>query len=227
MRGLPPVLALLLGVALAIAPAAVANSTASTSTSFTVTPHPGYAGQGSTLHITVSGPPDNCGGFVRVYDNGNQITGPFLDSHEQADASIGNFTTGTHPLSVHFEGCSQDFVDYMPSDSSVYDYVVNAVPTTTTVAASGKPAESDQMVTITSSTNLQAGSIAPQYGAGSGSVQFYDGSNLLGTSPISENAPAGEQAHINVMLARGTRKLKAVFLGAGDWAGSTSPVYKE
>jgi hypothetical protein len=218
--------ALAVGCAFAAAPAAWANTTASTSTSFTVTPDPGVAGQQTTLHITVSGPPGSCG-FVRVYDNGVQITGPFLDSNEQADATIGTFATGTHPLSVHFEGCSSNAVDYAPSDSAVYDYVVNAVPTTTTVAVSANPAASDQTVTLTSSTNLVAGYTAPQHGPGGGSVQFYDGSRLLGTAALSANVPAGEQAHIDTTLPRGTRALKAVFLGAGDWAASTSPVVKE
>jgi hypothetical protein len=228
VKGAPPVLLapLLIGAALAIAPTAVADAEVSTSTSFTVTPDPGFAGQTSTLHVSVAGVGRGSCGFVRVYDNGNEISGASLDANEQADVPVGNFVTGTHPLQVHFEGCSAS-PGYLPSDSDVHDYVVNPVPTTTTVAASSNPADSDQTVTITSTTNLQAGSIAPQHGPSGGSVRFYDGSRVLGTSPLSVNAPAGEQAHIDTTLARGTRKITAVFLGAGDWAGSTSGVYKE
>jgi hypothetical protein len=214
------------GIALVAAPTASANPSVATSTSFTVTPDPGVAGQQSTLHISVAGPPGSCG-FVRVYDNGAQITGPFLDQNEQADATIGNFAAGTHPLSVHFEGCSQDGIDYQPSDSSIDQYVVNPVPTTTTVKASDNPAASDQTVTLTSTTNLAAGYITPQNGPYGGAVQFYDGSRLLGTGVIDYNAPEGEQAHIDTTLPRGTRNLKAVFLGAGDWATSTSRIYRE
>src|SRR5204863_7290275 len=181
-------------------PTASANTSATTSTSFTVTPDPGIAGQQSTLHISVAGGPPggNCG-FVRVYDNGTQITGPFLDQNEQADSTIGNFATGTHPLPAHFEGCSKDGIDYQPSDSDIDQYVVDPVPTTTTVNASANPAASDQMVTLTSTTNLGSGYISPQNGPHGGSVQFYDGSRLLGTSTLSVNAPEGEQAHIDTM----------------------------
>jgi hypothetical protein len=84
--------------------------------------------------------------------------------------------------------------------------------TATSLAASPNPAGFSQPVTLTAVVAV----VAPGAGAPSGAVEFYDGSILLGSAPLS----AGAASLTTSGFASGTRNLSASYLGDGSFSGS-------
>jgi uncharacterized delta-60 repeat protein len=93
---------------------------------------------------------------------------------------------------------------------------LNQAPTTTTLASSANPSVSGQPVTFTA--------IVSTVGAGSptGTVQFFDGSTLLGTGTLSTANGVTTAAFSTTTLAVGTHSITAVYGGDSNDMGSTS-----
>ncbi len=130
-----------------------------------------------------------------------------------------DFATGTNPYSVAIGDVSGDG----RPDLAVANYLSNTVsvllgltPTRTVLAVSPNPAVLGSPVTLTATVSIPA----PGYGAPTDSVRFFDGTTLLGTSPVN-----GGVAGFALFAPRlGDRALTAVYKGDGRLFGSISAV---
>lgn len=112
----------------------------------------------------------------------------------------------TLPLTINFKGAAS-----RPVQLYVGPVSASQTLTTTTLVSSLSPSILGQSVTLTATVSPAA---AP------GSVTFYDGTTVLGTSTL-----AGGQAVLRTtLLPFGTRPLKAYYLGTDGYTPSASPV---
>jgi hypothetical protein len=88
------------------------------------------------------------------------------------------------------------------------------MPTRTTLSTSATPSVLGSPLTLTATVSVPA----PGYGTPTGSVRFYDGTTLLGTSPV--NGGVAALALFSPYL--GVRELSAVYVGDGKFSGSVS-----
>lgn len=117
-------------------------------------------------------------------------------------------TVGPHTLSVSF--APTDTNDYLPATASVNLTVVPAVPQVT-LTASANPAFLANAVTFTASVPSPAGSP-------SGSVNFYDGSTLIGNGVLSSGAATVTTS----LLAAGNHSITAAYSGDSNFGAATS-----
>ncbi|HET9406631.1 MAG TPA: protease pro-enzyme activation domain-containing protein, partial [Candidatus Sulfotelmatobacter sp.] len=118
----------------------------------------------------------------------------------------GTATTGTFRVTI--TGTSGAL-----NHTTTISLAVNA-PTTTTVSSSLNPSSFGQSVTLTAT-------VSPS--AATGTVQFFDGLNLLGTAALS-----GGTASLSILsLPVGSHPITAHYGGDSNFASSTSPVLVE
>lgn len=98
---------------------------------------------------------------------------------------------------------------------------LNQAPTTTTLASSANPSVSGQSVTFTATVST-AGANSP-----TGTVQFFDGSTLLGTGTLGTANGVTTATFTTTTLAVGTDPITAVYGGDGNDMGSTSAVLSQ
>jgi hypothetical protein len=85
--------------------------------------------------------------------------------------------------------------------------------TTTTLQAAHNPPQNPKRVTFTAT--VKSGST----GTPGGSVSFYDGSRLIGTSPLG---PGGTASLTTTRLTKGTHSVTAAYSGDASFTASTS-----
>ncbi len=137
---------------------------------------------------------------------------------EATSPSIAALTPGTYQATAIYSGD----VDFLPSQQTI-GQIVNAASTSTSLVASPSPAIYGTPVSLTATVTPTG------QGAGlpTGSVDFYDGSTLLGAealSTIGGNQQAVLPGHV---YALGTHQFSAVYLGEYDYTGSTSPTVSD
>jgi hypothetical protein len=94
--------------------------------------------------------------------------------------------------------------------------VLGTVATTTSLRTDVNPAVAGQQVLLTATVTSSAGTPT-------GTVNFFDGTTLLGQAAVDPNG----QATLLVTLHAGTHSLKAVFAGTTPFTGSSSAVVSE
>jgi hypothetical protein len=128
-----------------------------------------------------------------------------------------DFTTGSAPSSVAIGDVSGDGrLDLAVANynSNTVSVLLGLVPTRTALSVSPNPAVLGAPVTLTANVSIPA----PGYGAPSDSVRFFDGTTLLGTSPV--NGGVAGLALFAPYL--GDRAITAVYKGDGRLSGSFS-----
>ena len=98
---------------------------------------------------------------------------------------------------------------------------LNQAPTTTALASSANPSISGQSVTFTATIST-AGTTSP-----TGTVQFFDGSTLLGTGALRTASGVTTATFTTSTLAVGTHAIMAVYGGDSNDMGSTSAVLSQ
>jgi uncharacterized delta-60 repeat protein len=93
---------------------------------------------------------------------------------------------------------------------------LNQAPTTTAIASSADPSVSGESVTFTATVSTM-GTSTP-----TGTVQFFDGSTLLGTGTLSTANGVTTATFATTTLAVGTHSITAVYGGDSNDQGSTS-----
>ncbi|HTS64549.1 MAG TPA: Ig-like domain repeat protein [Candidatus Acidoferrales bacterium] len=180
--------------------AAAAVSLSASSTSITV-------GQAVTLTATVT--PAAATGTVQFLD-GATVLGSAAVSSGTAVLSVSTLAVGTHSLTAVYSGDGAD----TGGTSGAVAVTVSKINTSVTVGSSLNPSLVGRAVTFTAT-------VTPA--SATGSVQFKDGSTVLGTVAVS----AGSAALTVSSLAAGTHSITAVYGGDANDAGSTSAVYTE
>ena len=98
---------------------------------------------------------------------------------------------------------------------------LNQAPTTTALASSANPSLSGQSVTFTATVST-AGTTSP-----TGTVQFFDGSTLLGTGTLGTAGGVTTSTFTTNTLAVGTHAITAVYGGDSNDMASTSTVLSQ
>ena len=189
----------------------------STTLTLTSSANPAAANSSFTItaHLTANGAPAPAGTVIQL------TLGPVANATLVTDATgtastiftIG--TPGTYPITATFAGQN----NLLPSTASL-SQVVAGYTTATSLSSSPNPAYLGQTVTLSATVALSS-STPPS--ALTGSVNFYDGTTLLGTVPLT----AGAATFSTSALSLGTHSLSAAFPTTGSVNGSTSSVVQQ
>jgi hypothetical protein len=182
----------------------------STTTALAAVPKPALAGQTVTLTATISPTPTGSPlGTVSFYDGATLIGTASVNSSGVATLTTSTLSTGSHSLTAAYSGNSL----FATSTSSPASETVNLNSTTTALSPSPNPALAGQTVTLTAT-------ISPTpTGSPLGTVSFYDGATLIGTSSVNSSDVA---TLTTSTLSTGSHSLTAAYSGNSLFATSTS-----
>jgi uncharacterized repeat protein (TIGR01451 family) len=174
--------------------------------------NPAVWGQSVTFAATVTGGAGTPAGTVNFKDGATVIGSALpLDGSGVATFTTSSLTTATHTISAVFSGSAV----YSTSTSANLSQVVNKISTATALVSSLNPACAGQPVTLTATVSV----VAPGSGVPAGSVDFKDGTNVIGT--ISLNASAVATLTTSSLSAT-SHNLTAVYKGNGSFNTSSS-----
>jgi hypothetical protein len=182
---------------------------AGTTATLTSSANPSLYGQPVTFTATVSSgigaPPD---GEIVTFKKAGIVLGTGTFSGGSAAFTISTLPVGTGDVTAIYGGDTQ----LGASTSKVLKQVVNKQPTATTLSSSQNPANVGQSVTFTAT-------VAPQIGGTpTGTVVFYDGTNVLKTKSLS----GGVAAFTTSTLTSGSHTIKAAYSGSSKFGGSSA-----
>ncbi len=169
--------------------------------------NPSSVGQSVTFTATLT--PSSATGSVQFLD-GTAPLGSATVSGGKAALPVSTLTAGTHSITAVYSGDANNG----GSTSPVLTQTVNKGASSVVLSSSVNPSTVGQSVTFTAK-------VTPA--TATGSMQFLDGTKLLGTVQISAGAAAFTVSP-TVPFAIGTHPMTAVYSGDGNNAGSTSPV---
>ena len=149
-------------------------------------------------------------GTVTLTDNGNPLTTLTLSG------GVATFTTttlpgGTDSIVATYAG-DPNFSARRPSSVSQQ---VNPADTSTAVLSSANPGVVGQAVTFTAVVNV----LAPGSGTATGSVNFFDGGTMIGSSTLG----GGIASFTTSSLTVGSHTITASYVATASFAASTSP----
>ncbi|SPE38469.1 hypothetical protein SBA3_2890014 [Candidatus Sulfopaludibacter sp. SbA3] len=174
---------------------------ATTSTSLgadTVTP-----AFGQTIHLTSSITPAGATGTVQFLD-GVTLLGAVTVSGGTATLPI-SLSTGSHTISAAYSGDANDG----SSTSAALAVTVGKASSLVALSSSVNPSAPGQAVTLTAG-------VTPT--SATGSVQFLDGTTVLGTSALS-----GGSATLSISnLTSGNHAITATYSGDGNYSGNSA-----
>ena len=146
------------------------------------------------------------GGTVTFFD-GSVLLGTATLNGGTASLATAGLDAGTHTLEARYDGDAA----FAPGAASTSHVVMTAAQTpTVTLSSSRNPSNVGQSVTLTANVSL-----------GGGSVEFYDGSTLLGTAAIS----AGRATVTTATLPAGSHAITARYLGSASVPAAHSAVF--
>ena len=181
-----------------------------TTTVVTSSANPSVFGQSVTLTATISHGTTIPTGTVTFKAGTTVLATVTVGSSGTATYTSSAFTVATHPIIAVYSGDS----NYAGSTSPAFSQVVNKAGTKTSLASSVNPSVFGQSVTLTATV----ASVAPGSGTPTGTVQFYDGTTLLGSHGLT----SGVAAFATTKLATGTNSITAVYVASADYLTSTS-----
>jgi hypothetical protein len=151
-------------------------------------------------------------GTVKFYDGTTQIgTGTVAASGTSTATATfltSTLATGAHSISAVYAGDKNNFT----STSPTLTQAVNIASTTTALTASANPAIAGNSLTLTATVTANAGTAA-------GTVNFYNGSTLLGAGTLNG---AGVATLSTSALPVGAYTLTATYVGNTNDTASTS-----
>jgi hypothetical protein len=184
----------------------VLPSMVSTATALTSSPDPSAFGQQVTLTAMVS-PFSGPSGTVQFFDGVNSL-GIVALSGGSASLTTAALAVGTHFITASYSGDS-NFTG--STSASLTQTVLATTSTTTTLTSSPNPSKSGRPVTFIAT-------VSPS--TATGTVLFFDGSTLLGTSPLV----GGQASFSTSSLSAGKHSITAAYSGNTNFNGSTSVV---
>ncbi|MGW3266600.1 Ig-like domain-containing protein, partial [Streptomyces sp. NPDC001056] len=150
-------------------------------------------------------------GTVSFFDGATLIgTAPL--SGGTATLTTSGLAVGTHSLIAVYSGST----NFGSSASPIDTQTVTKASTTTTLTSTPNPSTVGQAVTLTATV----AAVPPGTGTPTGTVSFFDGATLLGTSTLV----GGTATLTTSSLTVGTHSLTAVYNGSATFNPSTSPV---
>jgi hypothetical protein len=178
-----------------------------TSVVLTASPNPAIEGQSVTFTAAVT--PNTATGLVQIFE-GTGILGTLTLSGGSASLTLSPqdyaFSVGTHSITVNYNGDVNDATSTSPVLTLT---IVKRTATSLTLTSSPNPSAAGQAVTFTAQ-------VSPA--AATGSIQFVDGTTVIGAAAIS----GGAASFTAPALAVGTHGITAVYNGDVNYAASSS-----
>lgn len=181
--------------------------------------NPSLAGAALGLSATVTGNGGIPTGTVNFFDGTTALGSAAVNAQGVASLSApGKFwTVGNHSLTAVYVGDANDTT----STSTALLEVINIAPTATTLTSSLNPAGLGASITFSSTVTSQGGTPT-------GTVQFFDGSSLIGTGTLTAKSTTSASTSFAITtLAIGAHAITAVYLGDAADATSTSTAVAE
>ena len=178
---------------------------------------PSAFGQVVTLDCGISHssatPPTGTAQFVEgPRDLGSSSVVYLARNGSAAMLSISTLSVGVHSIQAFYSGDQ----NYAPGASRIFNITVLGVASQAVLATAPNPAGYAAPVTMSVVVSSQAAGLT-------GSVTFMDGTNALGTTPVSSIGAAS----LTATLAPGSHSLTAVYAGDSAHAATTSNVVVE
>jgi len=174
---------------------------------------PSWFGQTITFTATVSAVVPGSGtptGTV-VFREGTTVLGTgTLDG-----SGVATFTTNSLSVGSHFIVADYLGDDNFGEDSDAISVIVEAGGTTTTLSSSLNPSVVGQTVTFTATVSV----LAPSVGTPTGTVEFREGTTVLGTGSLNAS---GVATFSTAALPAGTHPIVAYYLGDTNFDASNS-----
>jgi Bacterial Ig-like domain (group 3) len=196
-------------------PALVATPT--TTTLATVPTSPQNVGTPVALNATVS---PATAGTVQFKDGASNIGSPVAVSGGAASTSTNLLTVGSHTLTAVFTPTNTTL--FAGSTSPGVTFVVNGIPATpTTTALSVNPSTAPAFTAVALHADVTRNSDNTALASGSGSVNFLDGTTVLGNSPLTASGADLSSSSFSV----GVHQVTAQFVPSNPatYSTSTSP----
>lgn len=191
-------------------------TTTTTTTFLTPSDNPAVYGQSVTFTATVT--PDSGsfdgGGTVQFLVDGENYGGPVSLSGGVATIQDSMLGLGTHAITALYSGD-----DNFQGSTAAFDQEVTLLPTSTAVTADVPAPVYGQTVTLTAAVSVTP----PGSGQPTGTVQFYDGINALGTPVALGND--GNATLVTSALPVGSNVITASYSGDGTYGASTSDTF--
>ena len=149
-------------------------------------------------------------GSVTFMDGSTTLGTGTLNGTGTASFTTSDLAIGSHAITAVYGGDG----NFTTSSSNAASQIVNQASTTTTLAASPSSTTYGQSVTFTATIGV----VSPGAGTPTGSVEFFDGTTLIATTPLSGSTAAVSTA----ALTAGTHSITAQYLGDGNFSSSTS-----
>ena len=149
------------------------------------------------------------GGLVRVWLDGNYLTGEILDSQGTASFSLPQLPPGIYRLRAVYEG---DFAHYYSFVDDI-SHTVEKAPTTCSVSVSATAVNAGEPVQV--SSTVQA--VPQTLGTPTGMVSYQNQSGTLSAASLSDGQHSG-----TLTLPAGTHLLSASYEGDSNFLGCTS-----
>jgi len=174
-------------------------------TSTTVSPSATALTAGQTLSLSVSISGNAPGGTVQFFDGSTPLGSPAAVSNGTASLSTNTLVAGSHVISAAYSGDAQN----APSTSAGVNINIAKFSATVALGSSLPSSTVGQSVTLSASiTGVSPG----------GTVQFMEGSSLLGTASVN-----GGVASLPIAtLSAGTHSITAVYSGDANNSASNS-----
>jgi hypothetical protein len=152
-----------------------------TTTSLNASPNPVPTGQMLTLTATVQGSGSTSPGGTVSFMSGSTLLGTAnLNSSGVATLTLTTLAVGTYNMTAQYAGNA----NFLASTSAPESATVSSEATTTSLSATPNPVTTGQTLTLTA-TVQGSGSTAP-----GGTVNFMNGSTLLGTATLNSSGVA-------------------------------------
>jgi len=202
------------------APATQVVQPAPTLTTIESTPSPSVYGQTVTFTAQVENASERSTGSLAVPEGSVQFSidgTPYgaavsLDSFGAAMTTDGALLPGTYKITAAFIPNS----NFLASQSETPAPETVIAKSSTTLTTTPNPSFHGELVTLTATTTVVPGGSSTALSLGT--VTFWDGSNILGTSALT----SGSARFSTRLLATGLHSLTATYSGATDVAPSSS-----
>jgi len=186
---------------------------APTATALVSSTNPAIAGQVVSFTATVTSGVGTPSGTVTFKDGAATLGTGSLNSSGQAGFSTSSLAVGNHGITATYIGGSQ----FAGSSSATLTETISLASTTTALQITPNPSVVGQTVNLVATVTASSG------GNPTGTVTFKEGNTTIATASIDANGTA--MASIST-FSLGTHRVKAIFAGTPDYAGSTSGVVK-
>ena len=160
----------------------------------------------ATVNVEVRGALAPTG--IIIFRDGTDVLGTIsINSADQAVLRTTNLTIGSHTITAEYSGDS----NYQGQTSADLTQSVEKGITTTTLSSSANPSSFGQSIALTAT-------VIARNGTPTGSVEFYDGGQLLGSASLN-----GSTATLTTdVIGSGVRTLTAGYTGDEQFSASTS-----